>query len=88
VWDVATGEEKAKLEGHSKNVRSVCFSPDEKTLASGSGDQSVRVWDVATGEEKAELEGDSTEVASMCFSPDGKTLASGSGDKSDQIMLA
>jgi WD40 repeat protein len=51
VWDVATGEEKAKLEGHSDGVLSVAFSPDGKTVVSGSEDKTIRVWNVATGEE-------------------------------------
>jgi WD40 repeat protein len=28
VWDVSTGEAKAKLEGHGDQVTSVSFSPD------------------------------------------------------------
>ena len=38
VWDVSTGEEKAKLEGHRDRVHSVSFSPDGKTVAFGSRD--------------------------------------------------
>jgi WD40 repeat protein len=74
LWDVATGELKATLEGHSHWMNSVAFSPDGLTLASG------KLWDVATGELKATLEGHSHWVNSVVFSPDGLTLASGSDD--------
>ncbi|MBN3923809.1 MAG: ribosome assembly protein 4, partial [Nostoc sp. NMS4] len=37
------------LEGHSSTVFSVGFSPDGKTLASGSGDNTIKLWDVSTG---------------------------------------
>ena len=47
------------LTGHTDFVRSVAFSPDGKTLASGSTDNTVRLWDVATGTELgAPLTGD------------------------------
>ena len=67
------------LETHS-DVSSVCFSPDEKTLASGSKDNKVRLWNVETGVNTKTLVGHSRAVNSVSFSPDGKTLASGSGD--------
>src|SRR3954463_381448 len=37
VWDVATGKELQKLEGHTDIVFSVAFSPDGKHLLSTSG---------------------------------------------------
>jgi WD40 repeat protein len=76
LWDVASGREAAVLEDRSGWVRSVCFSPDGKLLASG-GDGSVRLWDVVSGREAAVLEDRSGGVRSVCFSPDGKLLASG-----------
>jgi dipeptidyl aminopeptidase/acylaminoacyl peptidase len=62
-------------------VNSVAFSPDGKTLASGSGDVgTISLLDVATGKEQATLEGRDGRVTSVAYSPDGKTLASGNWD--------
>ena len=45
------------LEGHRNSVISVAFSPDGSTLASGSGDDTIRLWNAVTGEHKMTLEG-------------------------------
>ena len=68
------------LEGHGNDVRSVAFSPDGNTIASGSYDNTVRLWDAATGAHKQTLEGHRGNVQSVAFSPDGNTIASGSSD--------
>jgi WD40 repeat protein len=49
-------------------------------LASGSGDQTVRLWDVKTGQARATLEGFAKSVTSVAFSGDGTLLAAGSAD--------
>ena len=65
------------LKGHTSVVNSVAYSPDGKTLASGSWDKTVKLWDVQTGKEQTTLKGHTDVVRSVTYSPDGKTLASG-----------
>ena len=80
LWDVVTGTLQQTLTGHTDIVESVVFSPDSRTLASGSIDATVRLWDVATGTLQQTLTSHTGSVFSVAFSPDGRTLASGSGD--------
>src|ERR1700681_3160439 len=76
---------RATLKGHTDRVISVAYSPDGKTLASGSSDTTIKLWDVATGKEKATLSGHTNHVGDVVFSPDGKTLASGSEDQTIKL---
>ncbi|QLE56224.1 trypsin-like peptidase domain-containing protein [Nostoc sp. TCL26-01] len=73
------------LKGHSNWVKSVAISPDGRTLASGSYDNTIKIWNIATGEEIRTLNGHSYDVWSVAISPDGRTLASGSNDRTIKI---
>ncbi|MHC5729339.1 MAG: WD40 repeat domain-containing protein, partial [Nostoc sp.] len=72
------------LHGHSGSVNSVAISPDGKTLASGSDDETIKLWNLATGEQIRTLTGHS-EVLNVAISPDGKTLVSGGSDNTIKI---
>jgi WD40 repeat protein len=72
--------ELAKTLGdHTNGVRSVAFSPDGHTLASGSDDQTIRLWDVRDGTCQKVLQGHTSRVCSVQFSPIDVSLPSGTG---------
>jgi WD40 repeat protein len=78
LWDLNTGAETDRLEGHSDSVTALWVLPDGR-LASGSDDHTIRLWDLNSGAETARLEGHSGRVRALCLLPDGR-LASSSDD--------
>ena len=86
-WDIITKKYKSFWSDKTfRNfVLSISFDPDGKTLASGHGDNIIRLWDVATGKNIADLKGHTAFVNSLGFSPDGNTLISGSSDNTVRL---
>jgi RNA polymerase sigma factor (sigma-70 family) len=73
LWDTATRQRVRILEGHTGRVNRPAFSPDGKTLATGSQDMTLRLWHVETGKELRQI--DIKDSCEAVFAPDGKTLA-------------
>src|SRR5207248_3043082 len=73
---------RATLEGHSKAVQDVAFSPDGKVLAAGFL-RIVKLWHTATGKALATIKNEGSigihDTCLLAFSPDGKTLVMGTG---------
>ena len=66
---------------HAKEVWSVSFSPDGKTLAAADDDGSVELWDTETGKELTVLPGQDAFIWSVAWSRDGRTLAAAGGHR-------
>lgn len=77
IYDVAKRRELLELKGHKGQVAALAFSPDGKTLMTGSWDQTVRLWDTSTGKERANYQWDIGRVYCATYAPDGLRLAAG-----------
>ena len=80
-WDAKTYTVFRTLKGHRGYVWKVAFSPDDRYLATGSWDSTVKVWDLDAPEsaEPVTLRGHAGFIQSLAFSPNGRRLASASG---------
>jgi len=85
IYDAHAGKELALLTGHTEDVSGVSFSPDSSTLATGSGDKTVRLWEVNTGKHLRTLTGHTGGIETVSFSTDGSTLASASWDNTVRL---
>jgi WD40 repeat protein len=83
VTDRTEPVRRTTLKGHSDAVLSAVFSPDGRTLATGSADRTTAVWNLAgRARRQAILTGTRAAVWSVAFGPDGRTLLTGSKDGS------
>jgi serine/threonine protein kinase/WD40 repeat protein len=83
LWDVESGKETGRLEGHSGWVGGLVFSPDGRKLFSASADRTIRIWDTGKPPQSAVtriLRGHDDEVYRAALLPDGQTLVSCSND--------
>ena len=75
------------LDDHQARVFDLEFSPDGSTLATGSGDHTVRLWDPRTLENRV-FRGHRAPVFDVAFEPSGAFIASASGDTDVRVWPA
>jgi len=89
IWDAApprTGgrvpwqEPNLVLTGHSDDVNSVDWSPNENRLVTASLDGTAIVWEAQTGKALHTLAGHEGRVNLALWSPDGKQIATAAAD--------
>jgi WD40 repeat protein/DNA-binding CsgD family transcriptional regulator len=80
LWDVQEQAEIRRMQGHSRGVTGIAFSPDGQTAISASADGTAILWSLPDGEVLRRFEGHTTGINSVAFSPDGETFVSASDD--------
>ena len=94
LWDVATGKLLRTFDvPPTIAIRFLAFTPDGRTLATGTSTDNLLLWECASGKERASLALDPNAVppkvkpvpfgaaiAALAYSPDGKRIAVGAFD--------
>ncbi len=88
LWDVKSGRGLGTLQGYSRVICAVSFSPDGNLLVQGDDQGIIRVWDVKSGYCLKSFQGHAGHIWSVAFSPDGKTFATGGDDEIVKLWKA
>ena len=73
------GRTKRIFRQHSDYIAGVTFSPDGKSLLSGSRDRTIRIWEVQTGAWRATLPAEVSSIRIFLADPEGKWIATRTG---------
>jgi WD40 repeat protein len=86
TWNTTKWEQTAVLDGHSfGRVLAIAISPNDRILASVSGDWTARLWNLENGQPIASPLQHASEVNCVSFLAGGKQLATGCEDKNAYI---
>ncbi|XZE55278.1 hypothetical protein SH139x_001280 [Planctomycetaceae bacterium SH139] len=81
IHDTETGNLVTVLSGHANQVKSLAFTPDGLTLASGSDDGTLRLWNTATWRNVLTLQPETRFLAqSINFTEDGGRMITTCGN--------
>jgi WD40 repeat protein len=81
LWDLQSGKEVRRFDGHTEAVTDLAFSPDGKQAFTCAHERSIRQWDVTTGQVLRVFPAFPTAMWRMALSPDGQRLLTGTGHR-------
>ena len=77
---------RSHLQGHTRGINDVCWSPTAEYLATASDDKSLRLYDAEKGETFVEFKGHQNFVFCCKFNPQSNLLVSGSYDETVKLF--
>jgi WD40 repeat protein len=84
-WDSKAGSQAGFLRAHQDWAFSAVFHPQGKILATGGGDNAIRLWSWPECRLLATLTGHAGDVHTLAFSLDGRSLVSTADDKTVRV---
>jgi RNA polymerase sigma factor (sigma-70 family) len=85
LWDLASGRELLRLDGHGAPISSIAIAPDGKSIATAAEDGLIHVWERTSGRHLHHLEAHRGELQ-VAFSNDGQRLASWGTWRGDRTL--
>lgn len=80
MWDVKTGREVRRFEGHAGAIWTVAFTPDGARIVSSGADGYVRVWETGSGATGPPAFLSNTAPSVIAIDPTGRTVAAAALD--------
>jgi len=87
IWDAASGELLAVLDGRMDDDYFNAFSPDGKKIVTLSDDNELKVWEFPSGKLLLNLTDNTPSLYAARFSLDGKKIVTSSRDKYNTVTI-
>jgi WD40 repeat protein len=77
LWNIARGDDVAKLSGDERHIEAVAISPTGKLVATGDDYRTIRLWEIGTLKKPRPV-----------FGPEGECLLAGFTEQGNRIITA